>query len=92
MGIETLLFKSEEKKSRADVSGFLRLLADKLDCGQITLIQEGSEVVLNVPGEITLEVTAEEKDKREGVKRSLEIELEWYEGDIRWQPSGVTLG
>ena len=45
MGKETRLFKSEERRTRSEVSAFLRQLADKLDQGQVILRQGKEEIV-----------------------------------------------
>lgn len=92
MGIENVLFKSEEKKTTADAAGFLRLLADKLEAGRVALQQGDSEVVLDVPGDVTLEVKAESEEKRSGLLKSLEVEIEWYEGQGAEPKGPVTLG
>jgi amphi-Trp domain-containing protein len=81
---EVILFKSEERKSRKDIADLLRTLADKLEeNGEITLRgAEGEGVALQVPEDLVLEVKAEEETSGRGkIKRSLEIELEWREGE-----------
>lgn len=80
MGREIVLFKSEEKKSAADAAATLRVIADKIETGLITLTSATSEVALDIPQNVTLEIKAEEEESRSGMKRSLEIELEWKEG------------
>ena len=82
MGRETILFKSEEKKSAADIAGTLRLIADKIDSGTMTLKQGDSEVVLEFPGQMTLELKVEEEQGRKHLKKSFEIELEWVPGQV----------
>jgi len=81
MGRERILFKSEEKKSRVEVVSILRTIADKVEQGSLTLRQNDNEVVLDFPGQVTMEIKVEEeKKKRKGTKMQLEIELEWYPG------------
>jgi amphi-Trp domain-containing protein len=87
---ETVLFKSEEKKSLPEVASFLRLLADKLETGQVILQQGEESLPLDIPGQVVLEIKAEEEPKKNSLKRSLEIEIEWNEGDV--QPGPVSLG
>ena len=89
MGREKVLFSSEEKRTRTDVAAFLRALADKLDTGSVILQQGDTSLTLDIPGNLTLEVKAEEEDKRTKTKYSLEIELEWYPGA---ESGGLTLG
>lgn len=55
MGKETRLFKSEERKSRSDVSTFLHQLADKISEGQVVLRQGQEEITLQLPHSLTLE-------------------------------------
>ncbi len=91
MGRETVLFKSEEKKSRSEIAAFLRTLADKVEQGRVSLIQAGEEIALDLPETLTLEVKAEEETKGQGISMSLEVELEWRPG-AEGKPDGVTLG
>ncbi len=91
MGREKVLFKSEEKKSRVEIVSILRSVADRIEQGTMTLRQGEREVVLDFPQHMTLELKVEdEKKKRKGTKRQLEIELEWYP-DAGEGPSGVTI-
>lgn len=91
MSREKRLFKSEERKTRAEVEAFLHQLADKLVSGQVVLIQGQEELVLDIPQELVLEVQVEEEDKgRKGTQHSLEIEIKWYENGLE-SPS-VELG
>ncbi len=82
MGKETVLFKSEEKQSTAEVADFLRELADRVAGGEVILRQGDQELVLHLPEQVTLEVKAEEETTGggSGVKHSLEVELEWKPG------------
>ena len=79
MGRETVLFKSEEKKTRYEIAGILRLLADKVEQGKMSLTSETGSVDLEFPANMVLETKAEEETKHK-TKRSLEIELEWTVG------------
>lgn len=90
MGKETVLFKSEEPRDRDNVVAFLRQLADKVAEGQVTLRQGDAEVQLDIPQNLVLELKAEEEQKRDKVKRTLEVEIEWIVGDEASGP--VTLG
>ena len=90
MGKEIVLFESEERKDLASVVAFLHQLADKLALNQVILRQGDEEIVIDVPNNVVLELKVEEEDKKGKVKRSLEVEIEWLEGD---QSGGVvTLG
>jgi amphi-Trp domain-containing protein len=82
MGKETRLFKSEERKSRPEVSAFLRQLSEKLAEGQVVLRQGSDEITLQLPGNLMLEVQVEDEDKRSrGIQHSLEVEIKWFDDD-----------
>jgi amphi-Trp domain-containing protein len=81
MGREKVLFSSEERSSAQDVASFLRQLADKIEQNEIILKQGAEEVRLAIPNNLILELKAEEEVKGERTQRSLEVELEWYEGE-----------
>lgn len=90
MGKEVVLFQSEEKQSRQNVAAFLRQLADKVEPGQVVLQKGAESLTLNLPATVTLEVKAEEEDKKGRTQRSLEVEIEWYEGEE--EEGALTLG
>jgi amphi-Trp domain-containing protein len=80
MSKETRLFKSEEQRSRSEVSQFLHQMADKIEAGQVILRQGQEELVLAIPATLILEVQVEDEDKRtKGIQHSLEIELKWFD-------------
>ena len=79
MGRETRLFKTEERKNRANVSEFLHQLADKVSKGRVVLSQGTEDITLEIPNNLILEVQVEDEDKgTKGVQHSLEIEIKWY--------------
>ena len=82
MGRETRLFKSQDRKSRTDVSTFLHQLADKVAKGSITLSQGAEELSLQIPEDMVLEVQVEDEEKGiKGIQHSLEIEIKWFDTD-----------
>ena len=87
MGKETRLFKSEERKSRSDVSAFLHQLADKISEGQVILRQGQEEITLQLSRSVILEVQVEDEDKKaKGTQHSLEIEIKWFDDDAQGGP------
>lgn len=87
MGRETRLFKSEERKNRADISEFLRQLADKVSNGKVVLSQGAEELVLQLPQDLILEVQVEDEEKdTKGIQHSLEVQIKWFDGE---QQSGA---
>ena len=87
MGKEVRLFKSEERKSRREVSAFLRQLADKLGEGVVILRQGAEELRLELPHNLILEIQVEDEDKKsKGVQHSLEVEIKWFDGDATGGP------
>ncbi|HSL94821.1 MAG TPA: amphi-Trp domain-containing protein [Thermoleophilia bacterium] len=82
MGRETRLFKSQERKTLAEVSDFLHQLADKIGTGEVVLRQGSDELTLSLPRNTVLEVQAEDEEKgSRGIQHSLEVEIKWFEGD-----------
>jgi amphi-Trp domain-containing protein len=88
MGVETVLFKSEEKKSSKDIADILRQIADKIDSGTMTLMQSGNKIVLDFPSSMILEMKVEEEQGRK-LKKTFEIELEWIPGEA--EEGGATI-
>jgi amphi-Trp domain-containing protein len=81
MGKEIVLFKSEERKELASVVTFMHQLADRLAENQVIMRRGSEEVVIDVPNNVVLELKVEEEDKKGKIKRTLEVEIEWLEGD-----------
>lgn len=82
MGRETKLFKSEERRNRADAAEFLRQLADKIEAGQVILRAGQEEITLALPYNLVLEIQVEDEDKKSrGIQHSLEIELKWFDAE-----------
>ena len=82
MGKEVRLFKSEERKQKAEVGKFLHELADKLLEGDITLKRGTEEINLTLPENLILEIQVEDEDKKsKGTQHSLEVEIKWYDDD-----------
>jgi amphi-Trp domain-containing protein len=88
MGVETVLFKSEEKKSSKDIADILRQIADKIDSGTMTLMQSGNKIILDFPSSMILEMKVEEEQGRK-LKKTFEIELEWIPGEA--EEGGATI-
>ena len=82
MGRETRLFKSQERKSRADVVNFLLQLADKIASGRVVLSQGTEELTLQLPEKLIIEVQVEDEEKgAKGIQHSLEVEIKWFDND-----------
>jgi amphi-Trp domain-containing protein len=92
MARKSILIKNEVRMSREEAAAFLRQLADKLESGQVHMVQGNREVALNVPAQVVLEVQVDDKPKpRKGTKRSLEVEIEWYTGTDGEPPASLEL-
>jgi len=90
MAKKNVLVKSDQRKNLADAASFLRDLADKVESGKVTLVQGGQDVIVDLPESISFELEYYEQPKKHGLKKQLEIELEWTEGGKKKQ--NVTLG
>ncbi len=90
MAKKNVLVKSDQRKNLADAAGFLRELADKVESGKVTLVQGDQDVVVDLPETVSFELEYYEQPKKHGVKKQLEIELQWIEGGKKKQD--VTLG
>lgn len=80
---EEVLFVTETRETRASVAEYLRTVADRLEGdGDLTLTAGEESVTLSPPEEVTFEVKAEREGPADGpYERSVELELEWDEGD-----------
>lgn len=90
MAKKNVLVKSDQRKNLSDVAVFLRELADKVESGQVTLVQGGQDVVVDLPETVSFELEYYEQPKKHSLKKQLEIELQWSEGGKKKQD--ITLG
>jgi amphi-Trp domain-containing protein len=90
MAKKNVMVKSDLRKKLPDVAGFLRELADKVESGQLKLVQGEQDVVVDLPSTVKFEIEYYEQPKKHGVKKQLEIELQWVEGGKK--RDSVTLG
>lgn len=79
MGRETVLFKTEEKKTAKEISQTLRLIADKIDAGAMTLSQGKETVTVTFPATMEIQLKVEEEEGKR-LKKKFEVELEWIPG------------
>lgn len=79
-GPKNVMYKSDENMSRSDLAAFLRSLADRLETGHVVLTSGGKETPVDVPEQVELEVQYEEKQKPQGTRYQLELEIEWGQG------------
>lgn len=80
MGRETILFKNEEKMTRAEAATLLRNIADRLDKGKVTLSKGKENLQLKIPRQVEIELKAEKEEGKKRRKKKLEIEIEWLVG------------
>ncbi len=80
MGLEKILFKTEERRSASEIAAFLRQLADRVEQGKVTLKSGANEIELPLPSTMSFEVKVEEEEKRGKIKRTIEVEIEWIPG------------
>lgn len=89
MGHEVEVFKSEETKSRTEISEFLRGVAEQLAAGEVVLRSGDQELRLHLPEQLILEIQVEDEDKgSKGIQHSLEMEIKWFDA----QPPNAVLG
>jgi amphi-Trp domain-containing protein len=68
-------------KSNKEAADILRKVADKVEEGSILLKKGSEEVTVNIPSKLEVEIEASQKNKKGQIKKQLEVELEWIEGE-----------
>lgn len=90
--MEEVLFKTEQKQSRAEIAEHLRAVADKLEAGEPVTLSSGAESVsLDVPARPTFEVKAEREQEGTESELSVEFELEWDENGSDGDDGGLEI-
>ncbi len=85
MSSKTVLYESKDTRLRYDIAVALRNLADSVAEGTLQIKDAFGSVCVTVNNEVKFEIEVQEKLKGHGVKRSVEIELEWME-ELPQQP------
>ncbi len=80
MAKKNVIIKSDLIKNLPGVAAFLWELADKVETEKITLVQGGQDVLVELPETVNFELDYYEQPQKSGLKKQLEIELEWTEG------------
>lgn len=80
--MKKILFKNEEYKTSKEAAETLRQIADKVEQRKLTLKKGSEEISIDIPENVELEIKVDEKRKGD-VKKSLEIEIEWKEGQSK---------
>lgn len=76
------MFKSEDRMTRNEMVDMLRSIADKLEQGIVHLKSGSTDIQLEIPDRVVLEIQVEEETRKsKGLQHSLEIEIKWFEGD-----------
>jgi amphi-Trp domain-containing protein len=88
METETVLFKSEEKKSSSEIANILRQITDKIDDGTMILKKGLEEIKIEFPINMIFELKIQEEQGKR-LKKSFEIELEWIIG--KEKTNGATI-
>lgn len=79
MSSKNVLYESKDMRLRYDVAVALHRIADGIADGTIHIKDDYGSVCMAVDDKVKFEVEIEEKVKSEGIKRSIELEIEWYE-------------
>lgn len=79
MSSKTVLYESKDTKLRYDTAVILHSIADSIADGTLQIKDAFGSVCVTVDNEVKCEIEVQEKVKGHGVKRSVEIELEWME-------------
>lgn len=67
---------------RSEVARMFRELADRVEAGEVELRRGEQSVTATIPPSVVLEVKLEEKERPgRPAKHTLELEIEWVEGD-----------
>jgi amphi-Trp domain-containing protein len=78
---EETLFKTEKKMSSAEISEYLKMIANKFETEDTINLKSGDQKVeLEPQGEKEFEVKVERETSSSGDETSLELEIEWKEG------------
>ena len=77
----TKLLTTSQKLDREATANLLTSLAERIRNGQVHLADGQSNLTVDIPAQLEVDVEVTREEKRSGAtKLELEIELSWYEG------------
>ncbi len=77
--MEKDLYRLEKEKTKEEIVNFLKKFTSDVESGKISLTEGPMEVELDVPQKLILDIDVDQEQGREGVEKSVEVELKWYE-------------
>lgn len=78
MGSKSESMKKEEVRLSYDAGVLLRQIADGLSHRKFTFASEDGDVTVEIPGEVKVKFAFKEKNKKDGTKGKLKVELAWF--------------
>lgn len=75
------MMRSKEQRETKEVAEFLRLMADRMEKGQVVLQKGEKEAKIDVPEMIRFNVRAREKEIKKGLSQRITLSLSWMEGE-----------
>lgn len=92
----TVVMKSKDVRTRDELADLLQSLAERIRSGRVVLNQGATDVELELPASVHVDLEVTDSAKPSRTKRELEIEV-WWEIDETGRPvegqgsSGVTV-
>ncbi len=77
MARKEILFKHKERRDLAGVAELLRAMADKLEEGELTLVQGEQASTLELPDVVRLTMKGKKKVKKHKTKHTVKLQLKW---------------
>lgn len=77
--MEKDLYRLEKEKTKEGIVDFLKKFTSDVESGRISLTEGPMEVELDVPPKLILDIDVDQEQGKEGVEKSVEVELKWYE-------------
>ena len=74
-----MLFDNKTLKKTTDLAGFLHTIADKIAQKKVVIQENGNEICIELPEELTLQMKAKEVASKKGVKHSVILKFGWMD-------------
>ncbi|MFW5488975.1 MAG: amphi-Trp domain-containing protein [Desulfovibrio sp.] len=78
MGSKSESMKKEEVRLSYDAGVLLRQIAEGFSHRKFTFASEDGDVVVEIPDEVKVKFAFKEKNKKDGTKSKLKVEMAWF--------------
>ncbi|MBF0187879.1 MAG: amphi-Trp domain-containing protein [Magnetococcales bacterium] len=79
--MDKVLFQDKGEMSTSEFAAFLRMVADRLEAGQMTMARGEQSITMDVPKRVDTRINVKDDISRSGTKRKVQLGFRWRLGE-----------